>query len=1046
MEGVYKGKIRCVIVNNFITYNAVKIYFGPYLNVILGPNGCGKSTIVAAIVIAMGGSCNTLARGKQLKDFIKNGTNKAAIAVEIYEDDAQNTVEFYRSFDDQNNLRFKVNKKKVSQKAYMERVRAFNIQVDNLCQFLPQDRVQDFSKLNPQELFVSTLKSVCDEEMQQMYQELLAMEKQASSSGTELGKWRTDLKEAQTQNDQLRVKIANMEMHSRLQEMVQVGKMKKLHLQAEELTGKMTDCKKDCETAVRGLKDKQKLLEPIKKESEQFLQQIRKLDADITTHRNGKEKISAELSKLDAETEKIEEEVREARQNFRNAKRQKESQEEDIINCTNILSGLVGQLQAAAENKPEIDRQKSTLQAQVKTLREQDETMMRERLDLTERVENQIQTEMQRMTRLIAMCETPEQQHLEALKLRHPDMYRATMWLRENRQIFSGRIYDPIALELKVKNKDDAKFLENTISVRDFTAFLCEKTEDAKKLIKKLTHEMKLKVNIVQSDTATQVNYKPNIPIDEIRRFGFRQYLLDMVEGPCPILNFLCQVYNLHNIPVGDDSTDEKLDEVTEWGRVQLLFTRTHRFSLAKSRYSSATTTTCTEISGKGLLSTPTDQSKLRSYQEKLQELTKLRDEQRSLISQYESRMRHNAETTRELQVRLRDVVAKGVQIGRLQQRVQEQKEQLNHIQGLVIDLDVEKRKYQGGVKASLKKSLALQLQKVDKMGVWKNHSKQLALNREMLKKVNESNSDLKRRLCDAEGAVANSQSLVDQIKGSLEGIKKRIVEKRNEIKALQVAMFPADMKYEEHEHFRAFAATMDQLEEQLDALQAQVDCMEGHNEAVIAEYEAREKTIEELREKIKNSSAQHQDMQKRMSEMHKKWFPAIEEIIIGKISRKFSLFLASMSYAGDLGLTRKDDYQYSSYGIEIMVMFRNTETLQRLNRFVQSGGERTVAIATFTLAMQQLNQVPFRCVDEINQGMDPKNERKIFELLVDETAQPGMCQYIFVTPKLLPNLRANEHVTFHTVFNGPYIRSAITFLPADPRTITQAHQGNTAN
>jgi chromosome segregation ATPase len=35
-----------------------------------------------------------------------------------------------------------------------------SIQVDNLCQFLPQDRVADFSKMNPQLLLENTEKCV----------------------------------------------------------------------------------------------------------------------------------------------------------------------------------------------------------------------------------------------------------------------------------------------------------------------------------------------------------------------------------------------------------------------------------------------------------------------------------------------------------------------------------------------------------------------------------------------------------------------------------------------------------------------------------------------------------------------------------------------------------------------------------------------------------------------------------------------------------------------------------------------------------------------
>ena len=37
----------------------------------------------------------------------------------------------------------------------------YHIQIENLCQFLPQERVQDFSKMNQKELLVSTLKAVC---------------------------------------------------------------------------------------------------------------------------------------------------------------------------------------------------------------------------------------------------------------------------------------------------------------------------------------------------------------------------------------------------------------------------------------------------------------------------------------------------------------------------------------------------------------------------------------------------------------------------------------------------------------------------------------------------------------------------------------------------------------------------------------------------------------------------------------------------------------------------------------------------------------------
>ena len=39
-------------------------------------------------------------------------------------------------------------------------------------------------------------------------------------------------------------------------------------------------------------------------------------------------------------------------------------------------------------------------------------------------------------------------------------------------------------------------------------------------------------------------------------------------------------------------------------------------------------------------------------------------------------------------------------------------------------------------------------------------------------------------------------------------------------------------------------------------------------------------------------------------------------------------------------------------------------------------------------MALQALTKVPFRCVDEINQGMDERNERKVFDLLIETSVQ----------------------------------------------------------
>jgi chromosome segregation ATPase len=87
----------------------------------------------------------------------------------------------------------------------------------------------------------------------------------------------------------------------------------------------------------------------------------------------------------------------------------------------------------------------------------------------------------------------------------------------------------------------------------------------------------------------------------------------------------------------------------------------------------------------------------------------------------------------------------------------------------------------------------------------------------------------------------------------------------------------------------------------------------------------------------------------------------------------------------------------------------------------VQSGGERSVATMLYLVSLQQLSKCPFRLVDEINQGMDPNNEKMIFDRVSKQATLPNTPQYFLITPKLLPDLKFDPSITVLCVFNGPW-------------------------
>ena len=56
-------------------------------------------------------------------------------------------------------------------------------------------------------------------------------------------------------------------------------------------------------------------------------------------------------------------------------------------------------------------------------------------------------------------------------------------------------------------------------------------------------------------------------------------------------------------------------------------------------------------------------------------------------------------------------------------------------------------------------------------------------------------------------------------------------------------------------------------------------------------------------------------------------------------------------------------------------------DAVQVLSPAHHSGGEKSVSTIMYLLSLQGITQTPFRVVDEINQGMDQTNERKVFQV-----------------------------------------------------------------
>ncbi len=123
-----------------------------------------------------------LGRAKDVSEYVKHGFQEALIEIELAGDGkrfkGQNVVIQCTIKREGNKTAFLINGKTSNKKAVLEVAKSLSIQIDNLCQFLPQDKVVEFAAMTPVELLKSTQRAVAPQEMIDLHQELKDLRRQ----------------------------------------------------------------------------------------------------------------------------------------------------------------------------------------------------------------------------------------------------------------------------------------------------------------------------------------------------------------------------------------------------------------------------------------------------------------------------------------------------------------------------------------------------------------------------------------------------------------------------------------------------------------------------------------------------------------------------------------------------------------------------------------------------------------------------------------------------------------------------------------------------
>ncbi|CAG5030880.1 unnamed protein product, partial [Parnassius apollo] len=999
-DGVKAGCIYRIALENFVTYKQVEFYPSQSLNLIIGPNGTGKSTFVCAIILGLCGKTSVIGRAKKISEYVRSGCEESTIEIELYQQPGKRNVIITRTFNLKDVSNWAIDHKTVREKQVQELIASLNIQVDNLCQLLPQDRVQDFSKMDPQQLLRSTLAAVGGQQSVSQLDELIESRNKQRGLSTKLQNNAQLLQEQIRLNERLKIVIDGMNQRKAIEKEIEICEKKKLWIEYQDLREKVVEYTNDKKEAVKLVNSHRSKMEPLEKIIEKAKIGISKLEQEkLSANReihtlkdNIKESINT-ARQQEYLLKDIEASLQEKLERHRNRERElieaKAKLEKLITDKTRLVETVGDETQIKME-LAELHKPIAKTNAAIDMLKKQ-------KLDVQYDLENNVTPQIRLYQNKIRNLEDVDVKRLEVLRTYSEDCYKAVMWLRENKEMFQHPVYEPMVLEINFTDPKFARYLEAAVPARDLVAFTFESTRDMNLFLQKVRIEGGLKrVNAICSSTRFNAQMSD---VSQLRYLGFYTYLVDTITGPDPILSYLCKQYSIHKIPIGNDHTYKNSGKVP--ANITYFFTENHRFTVRVSAYSGAKSSSTIEIRPARLLANTVDMDQINNFNNQLSKLQKTAQSHKTKMQELDNKVSALEVNLNELNHRRKKINDGVEKVRTISAQIRLQTKKVQDVENEpTLNIEQERKRCKKKQRDCVVKLCKLHLElkgtmrslqdKVVNMELWKvklDFSRNAIVQQEA--ELRELKNDLR-----------NVQATLENIENMLTRTIKSAKEKLTEAKRSCNNKLPQDPDFPYKENFETLPSDISSLQNHCYELQTRIDCMEKGDEQVLKEYEERELMIAKLKSDVSTSSDRNKDLQTRMNELRSIWLPPLESLL-RDIDKSFGEMFAKLGCAGEIKLDKDgSDDDYDKYGISILVRFRASEQLQQLTRHAQSGGERALSTALYLMALQRLTTVPFRCVDEINQGMDPINERKMFQLLVKVTTECDNAQYFLLTPK----------------------------------------------
>lgn len=1030
----HRSIITNIRMKNFLSFADHELRPGPKLNLILGVNGAGKSTVNNAICIGLGFDSKLLDRFDGVGEFVKRGQKTGFVEIRLSQPGGNDVVIKAVLEKEQKNAKFTIDGKATKRKEVLSFVRSLGINLDNLCHFLPQEKVVQFAALagKPAEMLREVELAVGPPQMIEDHKQLIDLTQNSSKKLEDFENLKNKLEDLKKQAEDYEQELRRFERIQELEKQIQLAEWKQLLVRMTAAKGRYEARREEWDTC----KQETDVLEG---KFNEIRDQVDEAKRELDEAKQAKSGDESSLYRVQKELEEMREDLMEREKDSLQAIRkierlqaEKDNLDEDIRQSEDLVARYEAERDTFVV-PPDIEQQ---IVAAQQTL-----TQAHRRLGNLQEAEQRAQSQYNHAQRELAEIERQIQQFrsvkdrkIQSLKNSNPELFRAYSYVADHQNMFEAHVYGPIMLEIDVDDPLNAAYVESCVGARMLDGFITQNEHDYK-----LLHDMMNPKNNRDSPIKKITVFKmgdgrvrePNTSEEtwgHLRRNGIQYHLFSKVKAETAVMAVLTQQGGLDRAFAGETQAYDRWQKVLEdqslifkqqnGKKAHVLgggcFTEKGKFSATFSMYGNQTMLPKVEPFKRAQKLVVGDSKQEEKLQARKNELERsLRAAEAELATAKENVAEINPEIAQK-RMRLKELKEARDKRKNMETRI-------NQTKRIIAD-----KKKQDPMRArpkyerdrdtannSLLELAAEMKEKGQKLARLKINVQAHLLREQPLQ---DKYADLERHRRREGGILTDKKKELNDLAKDVEKLKKEYEQARKKKKDEMPVLNDAD-----REGIQALPNSEEDLQRTVDEFQDELAGM-GEQSDRRQDYEDTKAEIVDIQRKIEDDEEEIKDFTNKIKRLKDRWLDGDEEgelypapakglrNVIALINDEFSNTFAQMGNVGEVKLreakTESGEDDFANYAIEILVKFRKTQDLQKLDGHVQSGGETSLSTMLFLVSLQQITEAPFRVVDEINQGMDQHYEKAVFDRIVKVSCLPkDTSQTFLITPKLAHGL-----------------------------------------